>query len=576
MTDSQENKKLQEEIELLHRRENTLLQLVRRGLKKQIQIGDIPLEIQDILFPDKESSFPDKESVLHAVKNGTLRWSTLPENLKWKYDAEVVCEAFERDKMDSLVIKATRSEAYYAMTEGLHKPGILWQDLPFELKLNPDVTLGALRTRQGPALNCIPPQFQNCFSFLSVAILFEKLSLEEVPTEVLQKDPELALLGVQMGEFLAADCPILTPEVLRRAVNESKLEWEDLPFALQQDLGFALGITKTEILQQMLQSCPQLWNHQEFWLKVTKQTYVSRVQMQHISLELRSNSEFMIELCVNCAAAYALVDEDLSSSRDFLEQILQGNGCVIKYLSHELQELHIDLIIQALPSIRVECKKENGLGRILARALSPAIWTQRDFVLKWVQAGLSLPSNLPDQQLEILEQDQEICLENVIAQKAFEYRFGQQYTGDPAFVLKVVKHHPFLYTQATGSAKICLQVMAAAFAGCPEIAYRALADLPFKEQTNLVRRLQKYIHNELEPYSTFCSCVLGNMISTQSMASTGTSLTLLNQGLETSLRYKKLLAEYLGIPRGSDLKRLLRARDNVHKATGTRYCPLVS
>ena len=62
------------------------------------------------------------------------------------------------------------------------------------------------------------------------------------------------------------------------------------------------------------------------------------------------------------------------------------------------------------------------------------------------------------------------------------------------------------------------------------------------------------------------------MLTHQSIQMANTPLTLLNQGHETSLRYKQLVAAYLGIPTGKRLTCLLRVRENV-EATIAQWAP---
>ena len=56
------------------------------------------------------------------------------------------------------------------------------------------------------------------------------------------------------------------------------------------------------------------------------------------------------------------------------------------------------------------------------------------------------------------------------------------------------------------------------------------------------------------------------MLSAQSVRTTGTSLSLLSQGPETSTMYKRLLAEFLAIPTGKRLRQLQQADRNIRKA----------
>lgn len=134
-------------------------------------------------------------------------------------------------------------------------------------------------------------------------------------------------------------------------------------------------------------------------------------------------------------------------------------------------------------------------------------------------------------------------------------------------MLEVVKHQPMFYLEACDDAYDDPRVMATAIAGSIELTEQVLvADLHFKGHDNKIRAFFDFLRRELEPFETFCSCILGNMLATQSVQGTGTNLTLLNQGPETCQMYKKLLAEYLGIPAGEWLGCLQKAEQNAREA----------
>lgn len=134
-------------------------------------------------------------------------------------------------------------------------------------------------------------------------------------------------------------------------------------------------------------------------------------------------------------------------------------------------------------------------------------------------------------------------------------------------MLEVVEHHPMFYLEARHEAECDKRVLTTALAGSMEFTEQlVVSDLHFKGRDNAISRALNFFRRELEPFETFTSCILGNMLSTQSVQGTGTNFTLLNQGPETCHMYKKLLAEYLGIPTGKWLACLQKAERNVLEA----------
>jgi hypothetical protein len=91
----------------------------------------------------------------------------------------------------------------------------------------------------------------------------------------------------------------------------------------------------------------------------------------------------------------------------------------------------------------------------------------------------------------------------------------------------------------------------------------------FDGDDSKIREYLSYLQRELEPFELFQSCILGNMLTTQAtMKERVTPLTMLNQGPETSVAYKRRIAEYLGVPTGKWLCQLQAALRNTRNAIG--------
>ncbi|MGK3742214.1 MAG: hypothetical protein ACI90V_009068 [Bacillariaceae sp.] len=131
----------------------------------------------------------------------------------------------------------------------------------------------------------------------------------------------------------------------------------------------------------------------------------------------------------------------------------------------------------------------------------------------------------------------------------------------------VLKHRPEMYCEAKGAALNDPSCMTIAFAASLELTTRKMKELHFDGKDDEIKRYISFLHHKLDPYEVFFECILGNMLSTQSMHNTGTNLTLLNQGIETSINYKRNLVEYLDIPTGPWLLQLLQAERNILEAT---------
>ena len=133
-------------------------------------------------------------------------------------------------------------------------------------------------------------------------------------------------------------------------------------------------------------------------------------------------------------------------------------------------------------------------------------------------------------------------------------------------MIEAMDHSPELYSCASEEVKSDFVVMTMAFADLPTTATEVMLKLHFEGSDDVIERYLDFLQSKLDPFNTFSACILGNMLSTQSVEETGTNLTLLNQGMETSDIYKKVLAEYLDIPTGKWLRRLQGAERSVLEA----------
>ena len=132
---------------------------------------------------------------------------------------------------------------------------------------------------------------------------------------------------------------------------------------------------------------------------------------------------------------------------------------------------------------------------------------------------------------------------------------------DPDLMKEVVEHQPQLVKLVEGEAASDLSVLFVALSTSCEFAKDYLLEAHLVGHDNFPDFVLCFIQRRLGAFDTFFKCILGNMLSAQSVEQSRSNLTLLNQGIETSFKYKNLLAEYADIPRGAKWLRQLRAAE---------------
>jgi len=103
------------------------------------------------------------------------------------------------------------------------------------------------------------------------------------------------------------------------------------------------------------------------------------------------------------------------------------------------------------------------------------------------------------------------------------------------------------------------ELEAAALSASPAFAQKQMLRLNFDGNDALIEEVRADVRHCLERYDLFRSTILPCMLTTQSVAETKSNLSLLNQGPETSVVYKKLIAGYSGVPTGKQLRRFRQA-----------------
>ena len=291
--------------------------------------------------------------------------------------------------------------------------------------MNKNILWLALQTEDGPRWEDIPCQFQSDLRLLTTAVLYEKIRFEEVPADLQRNHLEIAFHGVRCERIRADECPCLTPEFLKQALEDGRLEWQLLPATLQNDLTFARGISflsNAKLAGEILEHVGQFRDDRSFWLKLVHEhdfgkdfkTYTIKRWLElYASQELLSDRHFMIEICRGCTDAFSLVvDGDLISDRGFLEAVMGQNPAVLRFLSHETQQQHRDLVVNTIRSLVPLAKEDYMVAYYTAEAMYPPFWMEYEFAMNWVK-GFGIPNNLPNEARVAWCNDRGLCLEAV-------------------------------------------------------------------------------------------------------------------------------------------------------------------
>ena len=249
-----------------------------------------------------------KHHILAVACNRTNWWDAFPS--KWKEDPAIAVavlqrEAFCRHEKDyessrdwalprCWIDLPCRNHADVVVAAlRCHDPSMTWEMVPYPLRSsNPEVLRAALQTRRS-------------------GIKFVEWG--QVPTDMVQQHPTLALCGVRNKYVRAENCACLMNDVaiLRRAVQAASysndcLPWMLLPEDLRRDRDFALSLsdfgTNRNLAEQIFKDLPELRRNPTIWKRIldthSPGFFLKRLLEEYAPPSILSDPELMLPACL--------------------------------------------------------------------------------------------------------------------------------------------------------------------------------------------------------------------------------------------------------------------------------------
>lgn len=401
--------------------------------------------------------------------------------------------------------------------------------------------------------------------------LWNKLSFEW------QCDSDVALAGLTHNFVKACDLPEVLrydEDFLMTAIAENSNVWCHLPLDCKSEVKFSKAIRcfKSRALAWgVLEQLPELCEDVDIWNTIIFKSKVDEWEslfVEKAGPNLRSNDKFMLKVCVAFIEVVKLIGDPLLQNRNFIKALLQKNPAALGELSHATQERHRDLVSACFPDI-IEFFFEGviilRMQRFLLENLSPVLRDNRRFMESWFLAGGLFSQALPSD----WKNDKEMFLliaahgSREISKVSF-FHASLDLKNDKEFMLQVVRHQPWLFLRAgpdlTSDYDLALEAL-----GGPDADEEFVDFYVNREQSTrsaFLPKLVKTVDEKLDAHDNFVKTFLVAMKYEQANSS-DCAIPLLDQGAETSLGLKKLVAEFLGVPTGKELKFLRRAQENL-------------
>ena len=386
----------------------------------------------------------------------------------------------------------------------------VWDTLPSELQADRDIALAVLRK-------------------------FRNMAMEMLPASLLQ-DTSIWVDLARLGKLLyISDAHALTDDLCYQLLQQQNLNQSVMGVIVKHLGGFP----------------------HEAWFQLNPcQSYevLEDLLLKYIWPGLLHNKQLMIKFCSNKSALdliFALnrftESSPLMEDYEVLTVMISTDYDALRQLPRSVQTLYPDLVVHWI-------ENRDDVDELVL-AIAEELWFNRDVALAWLR-NADVPPPEGVNLLEIHSRDKEIML--AAAEFNWELRLiPDQFRSDKDFLCEAVARNGDVWTLLGGEWKRNFDVALSAFGRFRDLAYCCT-----RNDFEFMVGFAKSIRNELGEFDDFVKYILGSI---DLSGGANCPFNLLDQGWDTSLVYKRLIAEYLGVPHGSKLKLLRQASANLAK-----------
>lgn len=329
------------------------------------------------------------------------------------------------------------------------------------------------------------------------------------------------------------------------AVREKADCWYDLPEEYKIDPEFVRSFRSfsgDSLVGEVFEAIPTLRHDRDIWDTI--------IASENCTIDLAPNSilsdgELMMKACEKDIWLLRKVSGSLARDKDFLQKVIDMDPEALRHLSNDAQIQFPELVIDNLkPFLAVQSNRISG---DLLEYIAPDVRTNPSFIEKWFTlGGRFLPRYFP----ESMRDEEQIFLwlaKHCIIMSSFQ-NASDRLKGDRDFVSRLIELQPYAYFDASDDIQQDTAFQSKTLAiGNSHIAEEYITRL---RETNVgeerIETFSTFLQQKLDWHETFMTSILLG-ISLPADPSR-CSLTILNQGVETSLVYKKLIAQYAGVP----------------------------
>jgi hypothetical protein len=379
------------------------------------------------------------------------------------------------------------------------------------------------------------------------------------------------------GSIAVADlpkCVQASPAFWQRVLSVCPQAWYQMPSDVTRtaQLARSLGsILAVDMAEEIFDEMPELCLERDFWLKIVQsqsfaESYDEFLEMapqfvwldKEIMVLAVSQSHEVLEL---------LLEYPLSEDRDVVVAALGTSPPpeALDAISGWVQVMYPDLVAFAIR----HCDTDSIWD--VYDCIDEPLWHEEQVVHAWLARG---GDYLHEEFLPETECDEQAFL--LIAEhnpEDFWYAANELCT-NKEYLARVLNVNPLLFRdlptpQLAHDYDLALVALGGSFSSTTATSSNSseverkrrdlvgLYDINDGDDFVFWTEFAAWVHDQVLAQESFVSLILGGIMSSSC------HLSVLNQGYETSLVYKKLLAEFVGIPMGKRLAVLRKASANL-------------
>jgi hypothetical protein len=365
--------------------------------------------------------------------------------------------------------------------------------------------------------------------------------------------------------------------------------WEELPPPWDSDPEVALCVSAfsdTEEVRSLFERMPNLLNNRDMWSNiVTSHYFDSDYEELSDLMEDLAPSAVLEDRAVVLQACRAdgkvlrclPLNSPFRRDREVLAAALESTWEALSEIDGSVQHLHPDLVAKTIRDKFSPNSDEDELWEIFD-VIDEDLWSVREVALAWVSVG----GEFIEEYFFAYADDPELFL--LVAEHSPE-EFScasRELRANKEFMMRVVERNGNLLREATGHLSHDFDLALTAFGSGPN-DLASYYDVKNWTQLQFIADFARKVRSKIADHEGFV-CLLCGMSS----AAAGRSptreeeedddddkaseekkevschlLRTLCQGPETSLAYKKLVSDFLGVPTGRELRLLRQASVNL-------------